>query len=66
MGYRKLPPHEATFVPWYEVAVNLIDPWMLLVHGQEIDFYALTYIEIQSVTLLRLLKSKISPQLMSA
>jgi hypothetical protein len=33
-------------VPWYEVAVNdLIGPWTILVHGQEIEFYALTYID---------------------
>jgi hypothetical protein len=31
-------------VPWYEVAVDLIGPWSLLVHGQEIIFNALTCI----------------------
>jgi hypothetical protein len=32
-------------VPWYEVAVDLIGPWSLLVHGQEILLYALTCID---------------------
>ena len=40
-GYGKLPPREATLVPWYEVAVDLIGPWTMLVHGQEITFLAL-------------------------
>lgn len=44
-GYGELPPREATLVPWYEVAVDLIGPWTLLVHGQEIEFYALTCID---------------------
>ena len=30
-GYGKLPPREATLVPWYEVAVDLVGPWTLLV-----------------------------------
>jgi hypothetical protein len=34
--YVKLLPRQATLVPWYEVAANLIGPWTLLVHGQEI------------------------------
>jgi hypothetical protein len=44
-GYGELPPREATLVPWYEVAVDLIGPWTLLVHGQEIEFNALTCID---------------------
>lgn len=43
-GYSKLPPWEATLVPWYGVAVNLVGPWSLLVHRQEITFDALTCI----------------------
>jgi hypothetical protein len=31
-------------VPWYKVAVDLIGPWTLLVHGQGIEFWALTCI----------------------
>jgi putative transposase len=44
-GYGLLPPREATLVPWYEVAVDLIGPWTLKVHGQEIEFNALTCID---------------------
>jgi hypothetical protein len=44
-GYGLLPPREATLVPWYEVAVDLIGPWSLLVHGEEILFDALTCID---------------------
>jgi hypothetical protein len=29
-------------VPWYKVAADLIGSWTLLVHGQEIEFWALT------------------------
>jgi hypothetical protein len=35
-------------VPWYEVAVDLIGPWTLQVHGQEIEFWALTCIDTVS------------------
>jgi hypothetical protein len=35
-------------VPWYEVAVDLIGPWTLQVHGQEIAFWALTCIDTVS------------------
>jgi transposase InsO family protein len=35
-------------VPWYEVAINLIRPWTLEVHGQEIKVYALTCIDLVS------------------
>ncbi len=46
MANCELPPREATLVvPWYKVAVDLIGPWTLLVHGQEIEFYALTCID---------------------
>jgi hypothetical protein len=42
-GYGKLLPREATLVPWYKVTVDLIGPWTLLVHDQEIEeFNALT------------------------
>ncbi len=47
-GYGELPPREATLVPWYEVAVDLIGPWTMLVHGQEIEFSALTCIDTVS------------------
>jgi hypothetical protein len=44
-GYDLLPPGEATLIPWYEVAVHLIGLWTILVHGAEIEFFALTCIE---------------------
>jgi putative transposase len=44
-GYGELPPREATLVPWYEVAVDLIGPWTMLVNGQELEFNALTCID---------------------
>jgi hypothetical protein len=47
-SYGELPPREATLVPWYEVAVNLIGPWTMLVHGEEIEFSALTCIDTVS------------------
>ncbi len=44
-GYGLLPPREATLVPWYEVAVDLIGPWTISVHGVDIEFNALTCID---------------------
>ena len=44
-GYGELPPREATLVPWYEVAVDLIGPWQMLVHGHDMQFSALTCID---------------------
>jgi hypothetical protein len=32
-------------VPWHEVAADLIGPWTMLVHGQEMEFGALTCID---------------------
>jgi hypothetical protein len=47
-GCGELPPYEAMLVPWYEVTVDLIGPWTLLVHGQEIESWALTCIDTVS------------------
>jgi hypothetical protein len=44
-GYGELPEREATLLPWYEVAIDHIGPWMLLVQNEEIEFYALTCID---------------------
>jgi hypothetical protein len=35
-------------VPWYKVAVNLIGPWTPLIQGHQIEFYALTCIDLVS------------------
>jgi hypothetical protein len=43
-GYGKLPPREAPFAPWDEVAVDLIGPWTIKTNGQELVFHALTCI----------------------
>jgi hypothetical protein len=46
-------------VPWYKAAVNLIGPWTLLVHGQEIEFYVLTCINpVSSLVEITQIKNK--------
>jgi len=44
-GYGHLPPRDAQLAPWDEVAVDLIGPWKLNVHGQDLIFNALTCID---------------------
>ena len=44
-GYGQLPPREAPLAPWDEVAVDLIGPWKIEIHGQELVFNALTCID---------------------
>jgi hypothetical protein len=39
---RHLPPREADLPPWQEVAVDLIGPWTVKLHGQQCKFMALT------------------------
>jgi transposase InsO family protein len=44
-GYGHLPPRQAMLVPWYEVALDLIGPWVIRdQHGNEHTFMALTII----------------------
>jgi len=45
-GYGHLPPREAHYAPWQEVAVDLIGPWTLYDHnGDEHSFTALTIVD---------------------
>jgi transposase InsO family protein len=44
-SYGELPPREAQLVPWQEVAVDLIGPWSIEVHGQDLTFFALSMID---------------------
>ena len=44
-GHGQLPPREADIAPWQEVAVDLIGPWTIKLHGQNYKFMALTSID---------------------
>ena len=44
--YGHPPAREAPLLPWSEVAVDLIGPWNVTVQGQELEFNALTCIDI--------------------
>ena len=44
-GYGLLPPRQAPFMLWSEVAVDLIGPWKIDLNGVEIEFKALTCID---------------------
>jgi hypothetical protein len=43
-GYGKLPPREATALPFQEVAIELIGPWRVTLPNETYEFYALTCI----------------------
>ena len=45
-GHGHTAPKEAPLLPWNDVAVDLIGPWTLMVAGQEIEFRALTIIDL--------------------
>ena len=47
-GYGLLPERELRVAPWTEVAVDLIGPWQLQVHGKMVEFNALTCIDTAS------------------
>jgi len=47
-GYGLLPERELRVAPWTEVAVDLIGPWKLQVHGKPVEFNALTCIDTAS------------------
>jgi RNase H-like domain found in reverse transcriptase/Integrase zinc binding domain len=44
-GYGELLPREALFQPWYEVAIDMIGPWLVIVNGESIAMYAITMID---------------------
>ena len=41
----ELPAKDLTAQPWDEVAVDLIGPWTITVHGRDLEFLALTCID---------------------
>jgi transposase InsO family protein len=45
IGYGKLAPREANVQPWYEIAIDTVGPWKVMVDGQEVNFYATTIID---------------------
>ncbi len=45
-GYGLLPKQEVRIAPWEEVAIELIGPWKVKVNGQEVQFNALTCIDM--------------------
>ena len=45
LGYGHLAPREARVQPWYEIAVDTIGPWEILIDGETHKFYALTIID---------------------
>ncbi|CAJ1938120.1 unnamed protein product [Cylindrotheca closterium] len=45
-GYSHTAPKEAPLIPWQQLAVDLIGPWTLMVARQEIEFRALTIIDL--------------------
>ncbi len=47
-GYGLLPNQEVQIAPWEEVAIDLIGPWKVKVNGQQVEFNALTYIDMAS------------------
>ncbi len=47
-GYGLLPKQEVQIAPWEEVTINLIGPWKVKVNGQQVEFNALTCIDMAS------------------
>ena len=47
-GYGLLPEREMRIAPWEEVAIDLIGPWNIKVHGKMVEFNALTCIDTAS------------------
>jgi hypothetical protein len=45
-GYGPLPEREVRIAPWEEVTINLIGPWKVKVTGQQVEFNALTCIDM--------------------
>ena len=44
-GYGHLPPRDVNLTPWFEVAVDLIGPWTIIIGNDKYDFNALTSID---------------------
>jgi hypothetical protein len=47
-GYGLLTKQEVRIAPWEEVAIDLIGPWKVKVNGGQVEFNALTCIEMAS------------------
>ncbi len=45
-GYGLLPKREVQIAPWEEYAINVIGPWKVKVNGQQVEFDALTCIDM--------------------
>ncbi len=45
-GYGLLSKSEVRIAPWEEVTINLIGPWKVKVNGQQVEFNALTCIDM--------------------
>ena len=43
--YGHLPPQDVNLTPWFEVAVDLIGPWTIIIGNDKYDFNALTSID---------------------
>jgi hypothetical protein len=46
--YGLLPKQEKQIASWEEVAIALIGPWKVKVNGGQVEFYALTCIDMSS------------------
>jgi hypothetical protein len=47
-GYGLLPKQEVWIAPWEEVTIIMIGPWKVKVNGQQVEFNALTCIDMAS------------------
>ena len=45
MGYNHLPPQDTLIAPWFDVAIDLIRPWQIIIGHQVFSFQALTCID---------------------
>ncbi len=50
-GYGLLPKQEVRIASWEEVGINLIGPWKVKVNGRQVEFNALTCIDMASTLL---------------
>ncbi len=54
-GYGLLSKQEVRIAPWEEVAINLIRPWKVKVNGRQVEFNALTCIDM-ALNLVKLIR----------
>jgi hypothetical protein len=54
-GYGLLPKQEVWIAPWEEVTIDLIGPWKVKVNGQQVEFDALTCIDM-ALNLVKLIR----------